>query len=160
MKLEEIQTGDISPGNAKFAIVAARFNSEIVNNLLKGTLDTLTKQGVDDNNIETVFVPGAFELPLVAKQLAETNKFSAIITLGCVIRGDTPHFDFVAGECARGVMNVNLDANIPVVFGVLTTDTPEQARLRSQINGENKGIDCALCALEMCNVARSIQGQS
>jgi len=157
MKLQEIQTGDISPGNATFAIVAARFNSNIVNNLLKGTLDTLSAQGVDDNKVDTLFVPGAFELPLVAKQLADTKKYSAIITLGCVIRGDTPHFDFVAGECARGIMNINLETNIPIVFGVLTTDTPEQAELRSQINGENKGIDCALCALEMCNVVRNIQ---
>jgi len=157
MKLQEIQTGDISPGNATFAIVAARFNSNIVNNLLKGTLDTLSAQGVDDNKVDTLFVPGAFELPLVAKQLADTKKYSAIITLGCVIRGDTPHFDFVAGECARGIMNINLETNIPIVFGVLSTDTPEQAELRSQINGENKGIDCALCALEMCNVVRNIQ---
>lgn len=156
MKLQEIQTGDISPGDAKFAIVAARFNSNIVNNLLAGTLTTLLEKGVSDENIETFFVPGAFELPLVAKQLAETNKFSAIITLGCVIRGDTPHFDFVAGECARGTMDVSLGTNVPIIFGVLTTDTPEQAHLRSQINGENKGVDCALCALEMCNVLDSI----
>ena len=157
MKLQEIQTGDISAHNACFAIVAARFNSDIVNNLLTGTLSTLSEHGVQDDNIETVFVPGAFELPLVAKNLAETNKYSAVITLGCVIRGDTPHFDFVAGECARGVMDVNLTTNIPVVFGVLTTDTPEQAQLRSQINGENKGVDCALCALEMSNVLRIIR---
>ena len=157
MKLQEIQTGDISAHNARFAIVAARFNSDIVNNLLTGTLSTLSEHGVQDDNIETVFVPGAFELPLVAKNLAETNKYSAVITLGCVIRGDTPHFDFVAGECARGVMDVNLTTNIPVVFGVLTTDTPEQAQLRSQINGENKGVDCALCALEMSNVLRIIR---
>lgn len=157
MKLQEIQTGDITPGSGKFAIVAARFNSDIVNNLLTGTLDTLSEQGVKDENIETIFVPGAFELPLVAKQLAETKKFSAVITLGCVIRGDTPHFDFVAGECARGIMNINLSTNVPVIFGVLTTDTPEQAQLRSQINGENKGVDCALCALEMSNVIKNIR---
>ena len=157
MKLQEIQTGDISPHDAHFAIVAARFNHEIVNNLLTGTLTTLSEQGVKDENIETVFVPGAYELPLVAKKLAETKKYSAVITLGCVIRGDTPHFDFVAGECARGIMQVNLSTDIPVVFGVLTTDTAEQAQLRSQINGENKGVDCALCALEMSNVLRSIR---
>lgn len=160
MKIQEIQTGDITPGNAKFAIVAARFNSDIVNNLLKGTLTTLSEQGVNDENIDTVYVPGAFELPLVAKQLVETNKYSAVITLGCVIRGDTPHFDFVAGECARGIMDISLATSVPVVFGVLTTDTPEQAQLRSQINGENKGVDCALCALEMSNVLKSIRDQS
>jgi len=157
MKLQKIQTGDVTPGTARFAIVAARFNSGIVNNLLKGTLDTLSAQGVKDENIETIFVPGAFELPLVAKQLVETKQFSAVIALGCVIRGDTPHFDFVAGECARGIMDINLNTNVPVVFGVLTTDTPEQAQLRSQINGENKGVDCALCALEMSNVIKNIR---
>lgn len=156
MKLKEITTGDITPGNSRFAIVAARFNSDIVNNLLKGTLSTLQEHGVMDEHIDTVFVPGAFELPLVAKKLAQTDKYSAVITLGCVIRGDTPHFDFVAGECARGVMDISLDLGIPIIFGVLTTDTPEQAQLRSQINGENKGVDCALCALEMCNVVNAI----
>ncbi len=157
MKLQEIQTGDLTPGEAKFAIVAARFNSDIVNNLLQGALTTLSNQGVKDKNIEIIFVPGAFELPLAAKQLAASRCFAAVITLGCVIRGDTPHFDFVAGECARGIMEVNLTTNIPIIFGVLTTDTPEQAKLRSQIDGENKGIDCALCALEMTNVLRGIQ---
>ena len=157
MKIHEIQTGDISPGNAKFAIVAARFNSDIVNNLLKGTLNTLESNSVKDENVETIFVPGAYELPIAAKKLVETKKYSAIITLGCVIRGDTPHFDFVAGECARGVMEVGLDSGIPVIFGVLTTDTVQQAQLRSQINGDNKGVDCALCALEMSNVMNQIR---
>ena len=160
MKLHDIPTGDISAGEAKFAIVAARFNSDIVNNLLKATLSTLEEKGVRGENIDTIFVPGAYELPLAAKRLVETEKYSAVITLGCVIRGDTPHFDFVAGECARGIMNVSLETGVPVIFGVLTTDTAEQARLRSQINGENKGVDCALCALEMCNVVNHIRDES
>ena len=160
MKLHEISSGDLNPGNAKFAVIAARFNSDIVNNLLKGTIDTFEEHNVSENNIDIVYVPGAYELPLIAKQLVATNKYCAIITLGCVIRGDTPHFDFVAGECARGIMNVSLETDVPIVFGVLTTDTPEQAQQRSQVEGENKGVDCALCALEMCNVIKQIRESS
>ncbi len=160
MKLQEIKTGNIKPGKSRFAIVAARFNSDIVNNLLKGAKDTLLKQGVAEKDIDIVYVPGAFEIPLAAMHLVDAEEHAAIITLGCVIQGDTPHFDFVAGECARGVMDVSLSTGIPVIFGVLTTNTPEQAQLRSQINGENKGVDCALCALEMCNVIKSIRKES
>ncbi len=157
MKLHDTSTGDISAGDYKFAIVAARFNSAIVNNLLTGAVNTLQEHGVSESNIDIVYVPGAFELPLSAKSLVDTNQYSAIITLGCVIRGDTPHFDFVAGECARGVMNVSLESSVPVIFGVLTTDNEEQALVRSQVNGENKGVDCALCALEMSNVLKNIR---
>ena len=156
MKIGSMETGDIQAGDAKFAIIACRFNGEIVNRLLQGATDTLLKNGVDAQSIDTIHVPGAFELPLTALQLAKTNKYAAIIALGCVIRGDTPHFDFVAGECARGIMQVGLETGIPVVFGVLTTDTPEQANLRSQLNGDNKGVDAALCALEMKNTLNSI----
>ena len=157
MKIGSMETGNIQAGDARFAIVACRFNGEIVNNLLRGATDTLIQNGVEERAIDTVFVPGAFELPLTAMHLAKTEKYAAIITLGCVIRGDTPHFDYVAGESARGIMEVGLSTGIPVVFGVLTTDTPEQAQLRSQLNGENKGIDAALCALEMSNTVKSIQ---
>ena len=157
MKLHDISTGDISAKGYKFAIVAARFNSTIVNNLLSGAVSTLQENGVSEDNIDVVYVPGAFELPLAAKALVDTEKYSAVITLGCVIQGDTPHFDFVAGECARGIMNVNLESSVPVIFGVLTTDNDEQAHKRSQVDGENKGVDCALCALEMSNVIKSIR---
>ncbi len=160
MKLQETDTGDLSSGNNRFAIVAARFNSNIVNNLLTGTIDTLKKHGVVEKDIEVFYVPGAFELPLAAMHLVDAEEHAAIITLGCVIQGDTPHFDFVAGECARGVMDVSLSTGIPVIFGVLTTNTLEQAQLRSQLDGENKGVDCALCALEMCNVIKSIRKES
>jgi len=160
MKLQETETGDLTSDNNRFAIVAARFNSNIVNDLLKGAIDTLKTHGVAKNNIEVINVPGAYELPLAAMHLVDAEEYTAIITLGCVIRGDTPHFDFVASECARGIMDVSLSTGIPVVFGVLTTDTLEQAQLRSQINGENKGVDCALCALEMCNVIKSIRKES
>lgn len=157
MKLHDTNTGDLTAGNSKFAIVAARFNSNIVNNLLQKCVDTLQANNVSEDNIDVIYVPGAYELPLIAKHLVNKSKYAAIITLGCVIRGDTPHFDFVAGECARGIMNINLETEIPVIFGVLTTDNAQQAELRSQLDGENKGIDCALCALEMTNVIKSIR---
>ena len=150
MKLSEIEPGDIRvESNAKVAIVAARFNSDIVNNLLAGATSTLQSHGVSEANIDIFKVPGAFELPLLAQHLAETNKYIAIITLGCVIRGDTPHFDYVAGECAHGIMQVGLTTGVPIIFGVLTTDTAEQAHARANLQGDNKGVDCALCALEM-----------
>lgn len=157
MKIHQLETGDLTPGDKKYAVVAARFNNTIVNNLLEGAVTTLQKHGVDTNRIDTILVPGAFELPVAASHLVATQKYSAVIALGCVIRGDTPHFDFVAGECARGIMNVGLDSGVPVIFGVLTTDTLQQAQLRSQTNGDNKGADCALCALEMTNVITSIR---
>ncbi len=157
MKIGAIETGDLDAKDFTVAVIAARFNSEIVNNLLQGTIDTLSQHGVGEQKIDTIFVPGAFEIPITALHLAKTKKYSAIIALGCVIRGDTPHFEFVAGECARGILDVSLSTGVPVIFGVLTTDTPEQAQLRSQLGGENKGIDCALCALEMNNTLKHIQ---
>ncbi len=160
MKLSLAEQGDIEiDEQAKLAVVAARFNSEIVNNLLEGALTTLQDHGVSATNIEVFKVPGAFELPVLAQHLADTNKYAAIITLGCVIRGDTPHFDYVAGECARGVMDVSLNSGVPVIFGVLTTDTPAQARARSDLGGDNKGVDCALCALEMTTTIKHIQAE-
>ena len=160
MKLGSAEHGDIQiDAHAKFAIVAARFNSEIVNNLLQGALSTLQDHGVNAANIDVLKVPGAFELPVLAQHLADSNKYAAIITLGCVIRGDTPHFDYVAGECARGVMEVSLNSGVPVIFGVLTTDTPAQARARADLEGDNKGVDCALCALEMTTTIKHIQAE-
>ena len=157
MKISSMETGDIRAGDAKFAIIACRFNGDIVSNLLSGAKGTLKKNGVAEESIDTIYVPGAFEIPVTAAHLANTKKYAAIIALGCVIRGDTPHFDFVAGECARGILNVSLATGVPIIFGVLTTDTPEQAHARSQKNGENKGVDSALCALEMGNTIKSIQ---
>ena len=157
MKISADKTGDLTPGNANFAIVAGRFNHDVVDKLLQGAINALVQQGVDEQSIDTVYVPGAFELPVTAMHLANTKKYTAIITLGCVIRGDTPHFDFVAGECARGIMDVSISTGTPVIFGVLTTDTPEQAHLRAQIDGENKGVDAALCALEMSNTLKKIR---
>ena len=156
MKIGTMKTGDLTAGDARFAIVAARFNGEIVDNLLQGAKSTLLHHQVAEQFIDTIHVPGSFEIPLTAQHLANSKKYSAIIALGCVIRGDTPHFDYVAGECARGILEVSLKTGVPVIFGVLTTDTLEQAQARSQLSGENKGVDAALCALEMSNTVSQI----
>lgn len=157
MKISANKTGDLTPGNASFAIIAGRFNHEVVDKLVQGALNTFEQQGVREQAIDMFYVPGAFEIPITAMHLAKANKHAAIIALGCVIRGDTPHFEFVAGECARGIMDVSITTGVPVVFGVLTTDTPEQAHLRAQIDGDNKGVDAALCALEMSNTIKKIR---
>jgi 6,7-dimethyl-8-ribityllumazine synthase len=135
----------------KFAIVVARFNSAITEKLLEGAREALTKNGARD--VEIFYVPGAFELPLAAKWLAHGG-YSAIIALGAVIRGETPHFDFVAGEAARGLQQVALECNIPVAFGVLTTDTVEQAEARAGGKHGNKGYDAAMTAIEMAHFGK------
>ncbi len=145
--------GAIPAPNAKIAIVISRFNSFINESLLAGALDTLKRLGqVKDENITIVRVPGAVELPLATKRVAASKKYDAIISLGCVIRGGTPHFEFVAGECNKGLAQVSMDYDIPVAFGVLTTDTIEQAIERAGTKAGNKGGEAALGALEMVNV--------
>lgn len=137
----------------KFAIVVSRFNSFVVDRLLEGAVDTLIRHGnVADDDITVIKVPGAYELPLVAKKAAKSGKFDAIIAIGAVIRGGTPHFDFVAGECNKGLAQVCLDSEIPVSFGVITTDSIEQAIDRAGLKVGNKGGEAALSALEMVNV--------
>jgi len=137
----------------KVAIVVSRFNSFVVDRLLEGAVDTLIRHGnVADDDITVIKVPGAYELPLVAKKAANSGNFDAIIAIGAVIRGGTPHFDFVAGECNKGLAQVCLDAEIPVSFGVITTDTIEQAIDRAGLKVGNKGGEAALSALEMINV--------
>lgn len=151
--------GDFSNGitNANFAIVASRFNSFIVDALQSGAIDALTRHGISDKNITVIKVPGAFELPLVAKRAAASGKYDAIIALGAVIRGSTPHFDYVAGECAKGIGQVGMTQDLPVVFGVLTTDTIEQAIERAGTKAGNKGADAALTALELVSLLRKLQ---
>ncbi len=144
--------------NANFAIVAARFNSFIVDSLQAGAIDALTRHGVSDKNITVIKVPGAFELPLVAKKAAASGKYDAIIALGAVIRGSTPHFDYVAGECAKGIGQVAMTHDLPVIFGVLTTDTIEQAIERAGTKAGNKGADAAMSALELVSLLRKLQG--
>ncbi len=148
--------GDFSANTAKFTLVVGRFNSSIVDGLVSGSIDTLRRHGVPEANIKIVKVPGAYELPLAAKRVADAGGVDAIIALGAVIRGGTPHFDFVAGECSSGLARVGLDNNLPVVFGVLTTDTIEQAVERSGTKAGNKGVDAAMTAMEMVSLLRSI----
>lgn len=139
-----------------YAIVVGRFNSFVVEHLLSGAIDTLKRHGVDEKNISVAYAPGAWELPLVAKKLVASQKFDAVIALGAVIRGSTPHFDFVAGECAKGLGVVALDSSVPVINGVLTTDSIEQAIERSGTKAGNKGAEAALTAIEMVNLLKSI----
>ncbi len=141
----------------KFAIVVARFNSSITDKLLDGAKEALARSGATDGDIEVVQVPGSFELPLAAKTLAELRRYDAVIALGAVIRGETPHFDYVAGEAASGLARVALDTGIPVAFGVLTTNTLEQAMARAGCGGSNKGYDAAMTAIEMAALMRKLR---
>ncbi|CBL46126.1 6,7-dimethyl-8-ribityllumazine synthase (Riboflavin synthase beta-chain) [gamma proteobacterium HdN1] len=148
--------GNFCETAARFTIVVARFNAFVVESLLQGAIDTLKRHGVAEKDIDVVRVPGAFELPLAVKKVAEAKKPDAIIALGAVIRGGTPHFDYVAGECTKGLASVMMESGIPVSFGVLTTDTIEQAIERSGTKAGNKGGDAALGALEMVSVLRNL----
>ncbi len=149
--------GNMRATGKKFAIVVSRFNSFVVESLLEGALDALERHGeVSDSDVTVVRVPGAYELPLAAKKIAKQGKYDAIIALGAVIRGGTPHFDFVAGECNKGLAQVSLEFDIPVSFGVITTDSIEQAIERSGTKAGNKGAEAALGALEMVNVLAAI----
>jgi 6,7-dimethyl-8-ribityllumazine synthase len=141
----------------RFVLVAARFNEFVVEPLVRGALDALKRHGVPEKQIEIVRVPGAFELPIVVRKLAQSQRYDAIITLGAVIRGQTPHFDYVAGECASGIARIALEFGVPVAFGVLTTDTVEQAVDRAGGKAGNKGADCALVAIEMANLLRRLE---
>jgi len=143
----------------KVAIAAAQFNRFISDELLAGALEALARHGVDEQNITVAWVPGAYELPLACKQLLDSGHFDGVIALGAVIRGGTPHFDFVAGECARGLQRVSLDHGKPVMFGVLTTDTIEQALERAARDQGNKGFDVALGLLNMIDLADQIADQ-
>ncbi|HRF88422.1 MAG TPA: 6,7-dimethyl-8-ribityllumazine synthase [Pseudomonadales bacterium] len=144
--------GDFNPGKARFALLVSRWNSFVVESLKDGAIDTLRRHGVVEAQITLVRAPGAFELPLVAQQLAASKKFDAIIALGAVIRGGTPHFEYVAGECVKGLAQVSLNASVPVAFGVLTVDSIEQAIERSGTKAGNKGAEAASSALEMVSL--------
>lgn len=148
--------GSIDVGDASVAIVVSRWNSQITENLLKGALAALERQGVSDDNISVYRVPGAFELPLAAQKVAEDTDVDAVIALGCVIRGDTPHFDYVCSECTRGIGHVGLDLGLPIGFGLLTCDDLVQAEARSGDNRENKGEEAALTVLEMISLLDQI----
>jgi 6,7-dimethyl-8-ribityllumazine synthase len=151
--------GTFAPPPGRFALAAARFNSAIVDGLVAGALDALKRHGVDDSAVDLVRVPGSFEIPLVAQRLAASGKYAAVICLGAVIRGDTDHYDHVAGQAAAGVARAALDTGVPVVFGVLTCDTLEQAMNRAGAKGGNKGFEAALTAVEMVNLLRQLPGE-
>ncbi len=148
----KVYEGNLIVNNKKFGIVAGRFNEFITNKLLGGAIDALKRHGTIEENIEVAWVPGAFEIPLIAKKMASTNKYDAIICLGAVIRGSTPHFDYVANEVSKGIASVSLETKIPITFGVLTTDTIEQAIERAGTKAGNKGYDAAVTAIEMVNL--------
>lgn len=147
--------GNLVAQNLKFGIVVGRFNEFIGGKLLSGALDGLKRHGVEENEIEITWVPGAFEIPLMAKKMAKSEKYNAIICLGAVIKGATPHFDYVSSEVSKGVANVSLDSELPIIFGVLTTDTIEQAIERAGTKAGNKGYDAAVTAIEMANLLKS-----
>ena len=148
--------GLLTVTNEKFCIVVSRFNEFITNKLLSGAVDELKRHGVSDNNIDIVWCPGAFEIPLIAKKCAKTGKYAAVITLGAVIKGSTSHYDYVCAEVSKGVASVGLDSGIPVIFGVLTTDNIEQAIERAGTKSGNKGSDAAKSAIEMVSLISKI----
>ncbi|MBU2590678.1 MAG: 6,7-dimethyl-8-ribityllumazine synthase [Nitrospinota bacterium] len=154
--MNKIISGDLDGKGKKFAIVASRFNDFITSHLVEGALDAMKRHGVKESDIEIIKVPGAFEIPYVAKRAALSKKYDAVICLGAVIRGATPHFDYVASEVSKGVASVSLEANLPVIFGVLTVDTIEQGIERAGSKSGNKGWDAALAAIEMVNLSDQI----
>jgi 6,7-dimethyl-8-ribityllumazine synthase len=150
----KVTQGDLLARDLRFALVAARFNDSIVENLVRGAIDALLRHGASEKQIELIRVPGAFDLPLIVRRAAASRRFDAVIALGAIIRGATPHFDLVAGQCAAGLARASEETGVPVAFGVLTTDTIEQAVERSGTKAGNKGVDAALAALELANLLR------
>ena len=149
--------GKLIAEGLKFAIIVGRFNEFISSKLLSGAIDGLNRHGAKEEDIEIIWVPGAFEIPLIAKKLAKSNKYDAIICIGAVIRGSTPHFEYVSNEVAKGIANVSLSTEIPIIFGVLTTDNIEQAIERAGTKHGNKGYDAAITAIEMANLLKNIE---
>jgi 6,7-dimethyl-8-ribityllumazine synthase len=148
--------GKLKAEGFRFAIIVSRFNDFICSRLVEGAMDALLRHGASEKNVVLVKVPGAFEMPLVAKKLAESNKYDVVICLGAVIRGATPHFDYLAAEVSKGIATVALDSNIPITFGVLTTDTLEQAIERAGSKSGNKGYEAAMASIEMANLFKEL----
>jgi 6,7-dimethyl-8-ribityllumazine synthase len=147
---------DLIGKGKKFGIVVSRFNEFISNKLLEGALDVLDRHGVEEKNVDIVWTPGSFEIPIAAQSMANSEKYDAVICLGAIIRGKTPHFDYIAAEAAKGIAKVSLDSEIPCIFGVITADTLEQAIERAGTKDGNKGRDAALSAIEMANLCEAI----
>jgi 6,7-dimethyl-8-ribityllumazine synthase len=148
--------GELLARDLRFVLVAARFNDFVVEPLIRGAVDALKRHGSTDKQIEIVRVPGAFDIPIVARKLVLSRRYDALLALGAVVRGQTPHFDYVAGECASGLARIALESGVPIAFGVLTTDTMEQAVDRAGGKAGNKGADAALAAIEMANLLRRL----
>lgn len=149
--------GNLTAEDMKIGLVVGRFNSFIVDSLVKGAIDTIVRHGGSVDNIEQVMVPGAFEIPVVAQKMAKTGKYDAIVAIGAVIRGGTPHFEYVAGECVKGIGQVALNTGVPISFGVLTVDTIDQAIERAGTKAGNKGEECTLAVIETVNVLRQFE---
>jgi len=152
-----IYEGKLVSKDVKIGIIAARFNEFITSKLLGGAIDALKRHDVDEENIEVAWVPGAFEIPLIASKMAKSKKYDAIICLGAVIRGNTTHYDYVCSEVSKGIAHVSLNSDIPVMFGVITTENIEQAIERAGTKAGNKGFDCAVGAIEMINLIKEIE---
>lgn len=150
-----VKAGLIAKGK-KFGVVVSRFNEFLSSKLVEGALDTLKQHGAEDKSIDVIWVPGSFEIPIAAQKIAKSKKYDAVICLGVIIRGDTPHFDYIAGEAAKGVARISLDTGLPCVFGVITADNLEQAIERAGAKQGNKGRDAALSAIEMANLLEKI----
>jgi 6,7-dimethyl-8-ribityllumazine synthase len=155
--MAKVIEGQLSAAGLRFAVVVSRFNSFITERLLGGAMDALTRSGAGADMVDVVKVPGSWEVPLVAGELARQHRYDAVICLACVIRGETPHFDYVAAEAAKGVAHVAAETGVPVAFGVLTTNTLEQAIDRAGAKGGNKGFDAAMTAIEMANLLRTLR---
>ncbi len=155
-ELPKIIEGDLHARDLRFGFIAARFNDFVVEPLIRGAIDALKRHGATDKQIEIVRVPGAFDIPLIARKMALSRRYDALLALGAVVRGQTPHFDYVAGECASGLARIALESGVPIAFGVLTTDTMEQAVDRAGGKAGNKGADAALAAIEMANLLRRL----
>jgi 6,7-dimethyl-8-ribityllumazine synthase len=154
-KMTEIE-GQLQVRGARVALLVARFNSFVVESLLAGAVDCLKRHGAEEKDMTIIRVPGAFEMPLIAKQLAASKKYDAIIALGAVIRGGTPHFEYVAGECTKGLASVGMEFNLPIAFGVLTVDSIEQAIERAGTKAGNKGVEAAMSAIEMIDLIKKL----
>ena len=154
--MAKVIKADVIGKGKKFGIVISRFNEFISQKLLEGALDTLTRHGVDEKNVVVVWTPGAFEIPIAAQSMANSKKYDAVICLGAIIRGKTPHFDYIASEVAKGVARISLDSGIPCIFGIITADTLEQAIERAGTKEGNKGRDAALTAIEMANLCEAV----
>jgi 6,7-dimethyl-8-ribityllumazine synthase len=155
--MPKVFEGQLTAAGLRFAVVVSRYNSVITERLLAGAMDALTRTGADLEQVDVIKVPGSWEVPLAAQEAARANRYDAVVCLSAVIRGDTPHFDYVSAEAAKGVAHVGLETGVPVAFGVLTTNTLEQAIDRAGAKGGNKGFDAAMTAIEMANLLRSVR---